>query len=80
MCSNQKSALLDIALLIKQRFKKIFNEEIDLISKKNASLEIEEKFSYSNLRLLDLNLKAKMEITEEIDKLLINCSKWFGNV
>ena len=80
VCSNQKSALIDVALLIKQRFKKIFNEEIDLISKKNASLEIEEKFSYSNLRLIDLNLKAKMEITEEIDKLLINCSKWFGNV
>ena len=77
---QSKSALLEIALLIKQRFKKIFNEEIDLISKKNASQENEEKFSYSNLRLLDLNLKAKMEITEEIDKLLINCSKWFGNV
>ena len=80
VCSNQKSALLDIALLIQQRFKKIFNEEIDLISKNDAFLEIEEKFSYSNLRLSDLNLKPKMEISEEIDKLLINCSKWFGNV
>lgn len=79
VCSNQKSALLDIALLIKQRFKKLFNEEIDLIFKKNESLKIEEKFSFSNFKISDLNLKPKMEILDEIDRLLINCSKWFGN-
>ncbi len=78
ICSNQKTALLEIALLIKKRFKKLFSKEIDLISK-NEFKEIGEKFSYSNKKLLDLNLKPKMEISEEIDRLLLNCSKWFEN-
>ena len=74
--SAKQTSLEDFANLIKERAEIVLNKKVK-VKFNNLSLSQDKPFFFSNKKILNLGINNDFRLEDEIDSLLIKCSKWF---
>jgi UDP-glucose 4-epimerase len=77
IASSIPRSLEFVTSLIKLRYELLFNESVRVIFQNNKKDQDINNFIISNNRIIDLGIKGNFDLTNEIDRLLINCNEWF---
>ena len=77
--SGKLTTISSIANLIRDRFKILFNDYLEVIYLNKSLRKESERYNFSNKIIFNLGLKQNLSLSDEIDALLLNCSNWFKN-
>ena len=71
-------SLCDIALLVQKRARSVFNFTPEIIFNNDFDSDQSNLTAISNKKLKSFGFDVELELSNEIDNLLLNCRKWFG--